>query len=301
MGRGVTESQAIWAIIAVIIGIDALWAQSIGIRIAVSLLAVSCVVLASGLGFVYANLRPDRRIAVLASTSAQLIAFSAAIATLVYLTATSRFPLVDRYLAAGDAAIGFDWLSSFTWIQNHPAIDLVLGLSYASFIPQTGILLVVLSGTMRLDRMREFVWLYVLTLLIVVPLSGLLPAESAWVYFGVTDRIDAYHLADFTAPAGRPNAGNPHGPSEWANHVPVFSRRASVNSDLRHQRNSIPVPAFTGVKRTGDCFDTIGRRALLCGHSSRSCVGAAGCFHFTVMAARNVRPTTNLSDYDPIT
>jgi len=197
--RQITEGQALWVIITVIIGVDAIWAWSIGVGVTFNPVAGSGVVLAGGVGFVYANLRPDRRIAVLATTSAQLIAFIAAVAILSYLTVTSKFPLVDRYLAASDAAIGFDWLSSFTWIQDHPAINLMLGLSYASIFPQIIVLMVVLSITRRLDRMREFLWLFVLTLLIIVPLSWLFPAESAWAYFGVTDRIDAYHLADFTA------------------------------------------------------------------------------------------------------
>lgn len=195
----ITENQALWAIIAVMMGANAIWAWSIGVGVTLSPIVGSGVALASGVGFVYENLRPDRRIAVLAFTSAQLVAFTSAVAILSYLTATWGFPLVDRYLAAGDAAIGFDWLSSFTWIQKHPAINFVLVLSYASILPQIVVLLFVLSITARLDRMREFLWLFVLTLLITVPLSGLLPAESAWVYFGVTDHVDAYHLADFTA------------------------------------------------------------------------------------------------------
>ena len=199
MSRQINESQALWAIIAVITGVDVLWAWSSGIRVVLSSAVMFGFFLTVGINLVYTTLRPDRRIAAFAQASAQLLAFTASGAILSYLTVTSRFPLVDRYLAAADAAIGFDWLSMFTWVQNHPVIDRVLGLSYGSGMLQIGTILVVLNIVGQLERVREFIWLFVLTLLIVIPLSWLFPAESAWVYFGVTDRADAYHLADFTA------------------------------------------------------------------------------------------------------
>jgi membrane-associated phospholipid phosphatase len=34
---------------------------------------------------------------------------------------------------------------------------------------------------------------------VIIPISWLLPAASAWVYFGVVERVDAYHLIDFNA------------------------------------------------------------------------------------------------------
>jgi membrane-associated phospholipid phosphatase len=60
-------------------------------------------------------------------------------------------------------------------------------------------LLLLLSATGRLARMREFLWIFVLTLMACVSVSWLFPAESAWAHFHMTDRVDAYHLADFTA------------------------------------------------------------------------------------------------------
>jgi hypothetical protein len=199
MRRQITESQALWAIIVLIIVIDTLWAWSLGIRIAQSPFVVFSFFLISGINFVYAKLRPDRRIAVFAAAAAQLTAFTACGAILSYLTVTSRFPLIDRYLAAADAAMGFDWRLLFMWVHEHPAIDSVLALSYGTGLFQIGVLLVVLNVVGQLERVREFVWPFVITLLIAVPVSWLFPAESAWVYFGVTNLTNPYHLADFTA------------------------------------------------------------------------------------------------------
>src|SRR6266403_1120697 len=107
----ITESQALWAVAAAIIGIDAIWAWSLGIRIVLN-------------------------------------------------------PLVDRYLAAADSVIGFDWLALFMWVHERPLIGKILFVAYNSGIFQMGVLLVVLNVLGRLERAREFVWLFVLTLLI---------------------------------------------------------------------------------------------------------------------------------------
>ncbi|MCO5106597.1 MAG: phosphatase PAP2 family protein [Burkholderiaceae bacterium] len=45
------------------------------------------------------------------------------------------------------------------------------------------------------DRVRELVALLIVTGIVVVVLSGLFPAQSAWAYYGV-DLHKAYHLAD---------------------------------------------------------------------------------------------------------
>ncbi|OKO66844.1 phosphatase PAP2 family protein, partial [Bradyrhizobium sp. AS23.2] len=78
-------------------------------------------------------------------------------------------------------------------------IKAVLAIAYHSCMPQVAVLLLWLSACGRFERMREFVWLFVTSLLVIIPISWLLPAASAWVYFGVVERVDAYHLVDFNA------------------------------------------------------------------------------------------------------
>jgi membrane-associated phospholipid phosphatase len=193
------RNNIVWAVIAGIAGIDALWAWSVGIRIAPGLttpLVFAGLVL---MNRVYVTVRPNPRIAALAGATAQLLAFTSVASVLIYLTVGSDFPLIDRYLSAADAAIGFDWLGLFDWVQDHPGVNRVLVFSYDSSIAQIGVLLIVLSVLGMLERTAEFVWLFMLTLLIVIPISWLFPAESAWVHYGVTHRVYAYHLADFSA------------------------------------------------------------------------------------------------------
>jgi hypothetical protein len=194
-----SRKGVVWAIIAVIACIDWFWAWSIGIRIVPDLktpLGLAGLLL---INYVYVTVRPNRRIANLAGSTAQLLAFTAVASILIYLTVTSNFPLTDRYLSAADAAIGFDWLALFNWVHDHPRINRVLGFAYDSSLIQIAILLILLNVLGMLERTAEFVWLFILTLLIIIPVAWLFPAESAWVHYAVTDRVDAYHLADFSA------------------------------------------------------------------------------------------------------
>lgn len=199
MRRHISENQVLWAIIAVMIGVDALWAWSLGIRIALNPANIFALCEFMVVGLVYATVRSNERVAVFAASAAQLVAFTAAAVVLSYLTVTSKFPLIDRYLAAADAAIGFDWPSLFMWVRAHPAVDRVLALAYNSGVVQIIVLVMLLPALERHERLREFVWLIVLTMLIILPLSWVFPAESAWAYFRATGLTNAYHMADFTA------------------------------------------------------------------------------------------------------
>lgn len=199
MLRLISESRAIWAITAVIIGVDAVWAWSLGIRVVLGPVVIPVFGLMVCIYLVYTAIRPDRRIAAFAETTAQLIAFTSSATILSFLAVTASFPLVDRYLALSDSAIGLDWLSFFTWVHERPFIGRVLTLAYISGIIQLGLLLVALNVLGRLDRVRELVWLIVLTLLIIIPLSCLFPAEGAWAYYRVAHLTSAYYLPDFYA------------------------------------------------------------------------------------------------------
>lgn len=193
------EANVLWIIIAVIVAIDAIWLPLSGITITLGPAFLIGLTTLAALHLVYTRARPHKRIAAFALTSLQLVVFTVAGTFLVYLTVTSKFPLIDRYLVAADAVMGFHWLPFFNWVKDHPAADRAFGIAYDSAIFQIFVLLIVLNATGRLERAREFTWVFILTLLACVILAWLFPAESAWVYFGATDRVDAYHVADFTA------------------------------------------------------------------------------------------------------
>jgi hypothetical protein len=199
MTRQVIETRLLWAIIAIIATADLVWLRWLDMSVRIDPLKAIALCAAPLVAFVYTRLRPDPRIAGLATASGQLISFTAAGAVLSYLTVTSGYPLVDRQLAQVDAALNLDWPAFFEWVEARPAIKRTLVIAYFSCMTQIAILFLYLSASGRLERLREFVWLFVITLLVIIPISWLLPAASAWVHFGVAERADAYHLADFIA------------------------------------------------------------------------------------------------------
>lgn len=202
-GAGVTnqssEVRRLWIAIAIVAAVDFVWLRVAGMAVSIDATQAVTFCAAVLLSIVYTSFRPDRRIAELATACAQVIAFTAAGATLSYLTVTAKFPLVDRQLAAADALLGLNWLAFFEWVEARPTIKEVLTIAYHSCMPQVAVLLLWLSACGRFERIREFVWLFVTSLLVIIPISWIFPAASAWVYFDVVGRADAYHLADFNA------------------------------------------------------------------------------------------------------
>ncbi|MBM7481046.1 MULTISPECIES: phosphatase PAP2 family protein [Bradyrhizobium] len=194
-----SEILRLWIAIAIVAAVDLVWLRAAGMTMAIDPTQAIAFCAAALLSFVYTRLRPDRRIAELATALAQIIAFTVVGAILSYLTITAKFPLVDSQLAGVDTLLRLNWLAFFEWVEVRPIIKAVLAVAYHSCMLQVAILLVWLSACGRFERMREFVWLFVTSLLVILPISWRLPAASAWVYFGVVERVDAYHLIDFNA------------------------------------------------------------------------------------------------------
>ena len=185
--------------IAVVIGVDALWAWSTGIRITLNPVPIAVASVFISINVVFATVRPNPLIAVFAGAVAQFITFMASGAVLSYLATTTKFPLVDRYLAAADAALGLDWVWLFTWVREHQEIARALDLSYGTGAFQMLILVMLLPALGQLERVREFVWLFVITGLITIALSAVMPAAGAWAYYGVSHLTSNYYLPDFDA------------------------------------------------------------------------------------------------------
>jgi PAP2 superfamily len=190
-----------WLIILVLAAADAAGLRLSGMHLeakGVLKLGAALLVLFA-VGLIYTRWRPRERLADLAQTAAQLMAFFAAIGTFSYLVTASAAPLVDDALAAADGAIGFDWLHWFAWVHERPMVAFVLKLAYASATPQLAIIPIYLALSGQAERNSRLIWELMLSLALIVPLSALFPAASAWVHYAVTDLIPAVHMPDFTA------------------------------------------------------------------------------------------------------
>ncbi|MGO8921112.1 MAG: phosphatase PAP2 family protein [Stellaceae bacterium] len=187
------------AVIAALIALDAAGLALCGIHLAwPGIVRLGGAVLVfTALGLFYERWRPEERLADLAHSAARLLVFFAAMGVFSYLVATTGMPVADDLLARADRALGFDWPGWFAVVQQHPTLHRVLNLAYMSALPQIAIITSYLGLTGQPRRNSELFWMLTLSLLIIVPISGLLPAFNASVYYGLPGFHQ--HMPDFVA------------------------------------------------------------------------------------------------------
>lgn len=194
-----SNARARWLAIFLIVFLDGVGLARDGLHLAPIGLASGAAALCvfGALAAIYTYWRPDERIVDLAQCAAQLITLFAATGCFSYVVTAANVPLANDAVATADRALGFDWLRWFGWVEQHPTLRLALQLAYPSAIAQMVLIACYLSLTGQPARSRELVWTIMLSLLIIVPLSGLLPVESAWLYYNVGASFDAASVADF--------------------------------------------------------------------------------------------------------
>jgi membrane-associated phospholipid phosphatase len=238
-----SSARARWLVILLIIIVDGIGLVHFGMHLSLAGLSsgAGALIVFATLAAFYTYKRPDDRIVDVAHSAAQLIAVFAVSGAFSYLITATALPLIDEKLSAVDGALGFDWLRWFTWVNHHKLLNLILVAAYASAMPQLVIITCYLALSGQPERTREVIWTVMLSLLVIVPLSGLLPAESAWVYYGVTSLVDAVHMPDFTA---------------------LRDGRLLV-LDLRHLEGLITFPSFHATLAVLFIYVTRGRRIPL--------------------------------------
>ena len=130
----------------------------------------------------YRQRRPDARLATALGGTAQVMAFAAVAAPLSYLAASFNLPLIDAALVAGDRVLGIDWLVLVAWMNAHTTLHAVFKLAYYSFAIQTTTTVLALAFTGRLMEMRTFMLAFILSAIVCIIISGLLPSQSAYFF-----------------------------------------------------------------------------------------------------------------------
>ena len=135
---------------------------------------VCCTLLAAA--WFYTAVRPSAEIAHMCLATLYLILLTGAIAMFSYLLTSLNHPLLDQAYVDIDRFLGFDWLAFLEWTNDRPLLDLMLTLSYHSSMPQIAGLIVLLAMTGRLERINEFLGLFLVTSTTVVVIAGFFPA-----------------------------------------------------------------------------------------------------------------------------
>jgi PAP2 superfamily protein len=92
------------------------------------------------------------------------------------------FPLQDARLMAWSDAVGVDYRAILEWLAGRPAVGAILSKAYLLSVPLMFIAPVVLAATGQFERLKAFVWLYVVLLTACVVISIVVPAKGFAVY-----------------------------------------------------------------------------------------------------------------------
>lgn len=177
----------IWTIIAAVAGAVLLAPAISNFRIDWSSFAMPVATSAALLAgnWFYRVRRVDPRLASALGCTAQIIAFGAVGAPLSYLAASFDLPLQDRMFDALDRALGFDWPALFEFITTRPVLATVLSVAYVSFTVQASLAVLALALVRQLLWLRVFVLSFILTALVTIAVSAVLPGVGAWEFHGM--------------------------------------------------------------------------------------------------------------------
>jgi PAP2 superfamily protein len=188
-----------WLVIATIVVVDAVGLRLAGMRVAADgfVRLVVAIFVLQVLAFIYGRLRPRERLADLAQTAVQLLLLFAAAGILSYTLTATALPLQDDLFARGDAILGFDWLAWFRAVEAKPLLRSVLHLAYITATPQLVAIAIYLALSGQGARNAELIWTLAISLIVIIPLSALLPGAGAFVRYDVAALVDAPFVSEF--------------------------------------------------------------------------------------------------------
>ncbi len=198
-------SKSAWIFLAALALIELVWLVSAGFAVTGSTFYTNLSIIAGG--FLAARYCQIERPRLLFAAAAFLTATNCIVRILNYLGSAASLPLIDAELAAMDEALGFDWLAYLAFVNAHPWFAKLLEYSYQVPMALAIVLIVGLALRQEAERLREFLLLFMATVLFTVGFASMFPALDATVYYApgpeLTGNINpsagVYHLAIVTA------------------------------------------------------------------------------------------------------
>jgi membrane-associated phospholipid phosphatase len=140
---------------------------------------VTCTILIA-LAALYQVLRPAPNFVLVLKSLTVLVAFSTIYTILMYALATGGRPLADPMLAGADTALGLSPPSVVHWVNERPAVALVMWLAYISLIPQTILAIVCLGLSNNRYHLDKFLARFMLASLITAVCFYFWPAKGTY-------------------------------------------------------------------------------------------------------------------------
>jgi membrane-associated phospholipid phosphatase len=128
----------------------------------------------------YQGLRPAPNFVLVLKSLAVLVGFSTIYSILMYALATGGRPLADPMLARADAALGLSAPAVVRWVNERPAVALIMWLAYFSLIPQTILAIVCLGLGNNRYNLDKFLVRFMLAALITAVGFYLWPAKGTY-------------------------------------------------------------------------------------------------------------------------
>jgi membrane-associated phospholipid phosphatase len=147
--------------------------------------AAGAGVLLLGAAYYYRNRRVDLRLASALELTAQVLIFAAVAAPLSYVAASAALPLQDAGFDAVDRTLGFNWIEVLAFMNRWPGFFLFMRAMYLSLTFQMTAVVLLLAFTGRLAWLRVYMLAFIFAALLTIALSALLPAEGAWLHYGL--------------------------------------------------------------------------------------------------------------------
>ncbi|RYY09851.1 MAG: phosphatase PAP2 family protein [Alphaproteobacteria bacterium] len=168
-----------WTVLAAIAAIVPAWERLLSVDITGLSQALSVAAAMLAVRALYVAVRPGARIVhTVLENGAGIVAYTAILAPVSYLCARNTMPLFDDVFHAADARLGYDWLAWAAFENGVPAVATILKLAYASLLPQTVLVLVVLP--IIGDGRRGFSFIRASLIAVIVACAGsyLFPAAG---------------------------------------------------------------------------------------------------------------------------
>jgi hypothetical protein len=187
-----------WIATLVIFVADVLWGVIGGWKVQLNGLMVHLLIVTFMMSILLIRrFREEPRVRYTIRLMTLLILYSNVSVVLSYLIVSTNAPLIDNALSSWDKAMGFGWLSLFSWMQHHLLLRHWLQYAYASLLPQLICMVLFLGFTARFIKLVTFIELLVVSGLTTVLLSGLFPAAGAWKFYGIGSQVNMQMISHF--------------------------------------------------------------------------------------------------------
>lgn len=167
-------------IIAAMIALDAILLATGPMRLAIQSIVVPMLATTGllALALWYRGRREATLSTILAGTG-QLIAFTAAGATLNYALIALDRPLMDPFFYRVDQALGIHWPSLFATAKSMPWLSAILSTAYISTLVQVALMVPLLGFLKRIAQLDHFLLALMVSLLLTIGVWALFPSFGA--------------------------------------------------------------------------------------------------------------------------